>query len=67
MLGNINACRPPNPVCERSLADDRYSRSPKDDMKEAVDLLWKFKEGLDKLHPDCTILMERLLAPLQRY
>jgi hypothetical protein len=67
MLGNINTCRPQPAMCSNLPSDDRYSRNPKDDMKEAVDLLWKFKEGLDRLHPDCTTLMERLLAPLQRY
>ncbi len=60
MLGNIN-CRSAQ-TCDVPRVDDRYSRNPKDDLKEAIDLLWKFKEALDKLHPDCLMFMDRMLS-----
>lgn len=41
--------------------DDRYSRSVKDDIKTAMDLLFVFKDGLEKLHPDCVRIIEKLL------
>lgn len=41
--------------------DDRWSRNIKDDMKEAIDYLFKFKESLDKLHPECTRVIEKML------
>jgi hypothetical protein len=48
--------------------DERWARDQKEDMKTALDLLWKFKEGLDKLHPECVTLIERMLfVPHNRY
>lgn len=48
--------------------DDRWSRNMQEDMKEAIDLLFKLKAGLDKLHPECTNIIERMLSlPNQRY
>jgi hypothetical protein len=47
--------------------DDRYSRSMEDDMKEAIALLFKLKAGLDKLHPECTRMIERMMTPYNRF
>ena len=52
---------------ERPLADDRYSRDQREDMKTAVELVWKLKEGLDKLHPECLPLVERMLGVQRHY
>ncbi len=41
--------------------EPRYQRNVKEDMKSAMDLLFQFKEGLEKLHPDCTRMIEKLL------
>lgn len=50
------------------MPDDRWSRDMQEDMKAAVDLLFKFKAGLDKLHPECTRFMENILRqPNPRY
>ncbi len=43
-------------------SDDRYSRNMKEDMKEAIDLLFKLKDGLDKLHPECIHMIEKMMA-----
>lgn len=51
----------------RPACDDRYSRNPQEDMKEAIDLLFKFKAALDKLHPDCTKHIEAILMVAPRY
>lgn len=48
-------------VCPEIKPDDRYSRSIKDDMKIAMELLFQFKEGIEKLHPECSYLIEKLL------
>ena len=45
-----------------SKPDDRWMRSMQEDMKEAVDLLFKFKAGLDKLHPECLSIIERMIS-----
>jgi hypothetical protein len=48
--------------------DDRWSRDMQEDMKAAVDLLFKFKAGLDKLHPECLRFMDNILRqPNPRY
>lgn len=41
--------------------DDRYSRDVKNDVRIAIDLLIAFKEELDKLHPECSQMIETLL------
>lgn len=41
--------------------DSTWDRNFKDDMHTALDLFYKFKEGLDKLHPECARNIERLL------
>lgn len=38
-----------------------WERDMQQDMKEAIDLLFKFKESLDKLHPECTRFIERMM------
>lgn len=55
---------PPGLQCA---VDDRFSRNVQEDMKEAIDLLFKFKASLDKLHPDCTRLIEGILLIAPRY
>lgn len=47
--------------CVQSKPDDRYARNIKDDMLTALNLLFEFKEGMDKLHPECSAIVERLL------
>ena len=48
--------------------DDRWARNMQDDMITAIDLLFKFKAGLDKLHPDCLAIIERMVSlPNNRY
>lgn len=42
--------------------DSKYDRNLKDDFKKAVDLLWKFKEELNELHPNCEFLINQLLG-----
>ena len=51
----LNAC------VEAPRPDDRYSRNLKEDLKSAMDLLISFKESLEKLHPECSFLIEKLL------
>jgi hypothetical protein len=47
--------------------DNKYERDMKEDMKTAIDLLFKFKEGLDKLHPECVNLIQKMLNNSSRY
>lgn len=51
------------PISESS--NGKYNRNAKDDMKKAVELLFEFKENLDKLHPTCIELISAMLQ--QRY
>lgn len=56
-----------NGLCtEKVVQDDRYNRSFKTDMQEAVRLMVEFQEALGKLHPQCMYLIENLLQR-QRY
>lgn len=41
-----------------SVSDDYWARDMQADMKIAIDMLWKFKEELSKLHPNCSELIE---------
>jgi hypothetical protein len=43
------------------MRDERFDRGLKEDMKTAMDLLFEFKQGLEKLHPDCVRIIEKLL------
>lgn len=43
------------------MCDNRYERDMQEDMKTAIDLLWKFKEGLQKLHPECEYFMQKMI------
>lgn len=62
MLSNIRL----NQACtEMPKVDNRWNRDMKHDMKAALDLLWKFKEGLEELHPDCTNIIEKMLQQNQ--
>jgi len=42
--------------------DNRWQRNMQDDMKEAIDLVFKMKAGLDKLHPECLAIVERMIS-----
>lgn len=53
---------PPGLQCA---VDDRYARSMEEDMKSAIELLFKLKAGLDKLHPECTRMIEKMIGQLQ--
>jgi hypothetical protein len=46
---------------EKNASDDKWSRNMQDDMKEAIDLLFKFRRDLDKLHPECMQIIENML------
>jgi len=48
---------------QRAYVDDRYGRNMADDMKTAIGLVFELKAGLDKLHPECTRLIEKILMP----
>lgn len=48
--------------CDMPMSDDRFSRDQREDMKTAIDLIWKLKQDLDKLHPECMPLVERMLG-----
>lgn len=71
MLSQIRPANPPMnqapEMANKLMCDDRYNRNVQDDMKEAIDLLYKFKAGLDKLHPDCTMFVEKMLALPRHY
>jgi len=54
-------------IAQQACVDDRYSRGMEEDMKTAIELLFKLKAGLDKLHPECTRLIEKMMAQTQRY
>jgi len=43
------------------VVDDRWDRNMKEDMKTAMDLLWEFRTALDRLHPECVTILERML------
>jgi hypothetical protein len=58
---NMNAAQ----VCAPK-PDDRWQRDMKEDMKSAIDLLWKFKLDLDKLHPEVMMIIENMLQNNQR-
>lgn len=56
------------PIAQQmSVCDDRYARGMEEDMKEAIGLLFKLKAGLDKLHPECTRMIEKIMAQPGRY
>jgi hypothetical protein len=58
MLSDLRVTNPPG----LSVFDDRYSRSLEEDLKESISLLFKFKAALDKLNPECTRLIEKMMA-----
>ena len=37
--------------CDSSRGDNKWNRNLKDDLKTAVELVFEFKEKLEKLHP----------------
>lgn len=56
MLSSIN-CETVGQICR----EPRYDRNEKEDLKLALDYLWEFKEKLNKLHPNVTYTIERML------
>lgn len=56
-----------SPVCAMPSIDNRWNRDMQEDMKAAIELLWKFKAGLDKLHPECLTMIENMLQIRNRY
>lgn len=68
MLSDLrtNACSP-SFAPQMSSPDDRYARGMEEDMKEAIGLLFKLKAGLDKLHPECTRMIEKMMNQPNRY
>lgn len=64
---NSQFAQVPVPSVLKCAAEDRYSRNVQEDMKEAIDLLYKFKASLDKLHPDCIRLIEGILITAPSY
>ncbi len=66
MLSQLRNCTQQlNPSVEVR-PDDRWSRNMQEDMKEAIDLVFKFKASLDKLHPECLAIIERMLSSTHR-
>ncbi len=59
-LQQESCAKVPMPV--NSISETTWNRNFKEDMHAALDLLYKFKEGLEKLHPECTRNIERLLG-----
>jgi hypothetical protein len=41
--------------------EERYKRNEKKDLKRAMDLFFKLKENLDKLHPACAQVVYNLV------
>ena len=58
MLSNM---RFNTPCTAMPQVDERWNRDMKDDMKKAIDILWKFKADLDQLHPECASIIEKML------
>lgn len=42
-----------------------WERNVQEDLKKAIDLLFDFKASLDKLHPECTRVIERIMQPVR--
>ena len=67
MLSDLRASSAPSPsFSPLQMPEDRYNRDMQEDMKTAIDLLFKFKAGLDKLNPECTRIIERMMGQLNR-
>lgn len=47
------------------MIDKTWERNIQDDLKEAIDLLFNFKASLEKLHPECTRVIERIMQPVR--
>ena len=61
-FSSLNAHINPAHAIEKSACEDRWNRNMQEDMKEAIDLLFKFKASLDKLHPECLAIIERMIS-----
>lgn len=66
MLSQLRNFNPPAQMTTQQAvgicSDDRWSRNMQEDMKEAIDLVFRFKSALDKLHPDCLMIIEKMLS-----
>ena len=66
MLSQLRNFNPPAQMTTQQAvgicSDDRWSRNMQEDMKEAIDLVFKFKAALDKLHPECLTIIERMIS-----
>ena len=49
-----------NKPCNVPMVDDKWARNIKEDMKTALDLVFKFCEDLDKLHPECKTIVDKM-------
>lgn len=67
MLSDIRCQTAQVPSMPQICADDRYARNMEEDLKVAIELLFKFKAGLDKLHPQCTQLIEKMMSMPHRF
>lgn len=45
----------------QEVCDSRYKRCEKDDMKQAIELLYEFKKKIDELHPNCLNLIDHII------
>ena len=54
--GEAQACLP-----KEFASNDKYNRDEKEDLKTGIDLLFKFKHELDKLHPKTLDYIDQLL------
>lgn len=48
-------------------AESRYNRNEEEDMQTAISYLYDFKRKLDKLHPQCTQIIEHMLQRPKHY
>ena len=64
MLSQLRVNHSPSNSAQVSMPvmDDRWGRNMQEDMKEAIDLTFKFKAALDKLHPECMAIIERMIS-----
>lgn len=51
----------------RPVGEDKWARDMAEDTKTAIDLLFKFKKELDKLHPEVLTVIENMMQIRNRY
>jgi len=74
MLRNLNSYAEKMKVSEQLACDSqvnqataRHNRNEEEDMKTAIEELYRFKKNLDKLHPICMSLIEKILQNNDRF